>query len=147
MSAQCRLSLATAAVAIGCMAASPSTAQDQPGTPQDQIIVQNPKPSTTVNAKTAGSANLLEVPLVNNIPGGVKVPMPKSPVEGDKNAAQHGMKYFGGCNCVGCHAANGGGGMGPSLSNSFFKFGADPAQMYNVIAHGGPQGMPAWGSV
>ena len=59
------------------------------------------------------------------------------------NAAQRGMKYFVGFNCVGCHAANGGGGMGPALSNGSFKFGSEPAQMYNVIAHGGPQ--TQWG--
>jgi cytochrome c oxidase cbb3-type subunit III len=147
MSAQYRASLAAAAVAIGCMATSPSLAQDQPGTPQDQTIVQNPNASTIVNAKTASSGSFLEIPQVNNIPGGVKVPLPKSPVDGDKNAVQRGMKYFTGFNCVGCHAPNGGGGIGPSLSNTFFKFGADLAQMYNVIAHGGPQGMPAWGSV
>jgi cytochrome c oxidase cbb3-type subunit 3 len=77
----------------------------------------------------------------------VQVTKPKSPVGNDPNAAERGRKYFIGFNCVGCHAANGGGGMGPSLSNSFFKFGSDPSQMYNVIAHGAPLGMPAWGSV
>jgi cytochrome c oxidase cbb3-type subunit III len=137
------------AIAGAVLLSSPlvSLAQDQPGTPQQQTIAQKPDASNIMNEITASSGNLLTVPLVNNIPGGVKVPMPKSPVEGDKNAVQRGMKYFVGFNCVGCHAANGGGGMGPSLSNTFFKFGDQPAQMYNVIAHGGPQGMPAWGSV
>jgi cytochrome c oxidase cbb3-type subunit III len=137
------------AIAGAVLLSSPlvSPAQDQPGTPQQQMIAQKPDASNIMNEITASSGNLLTVPLVNNIPGGVKVPMPKSPVEGDKNAVQRGMKYFVGFNCVGCHAANGGGGMGPSLSNTFFKFGDQPAQMYNVIAHGGPQGMPAWGSV
>jgi cytochrome c oxidase cbb3-type subunit III len=137
------------AIAGAVLLSSPlvSPAQDQPGTPQQQTIAQKPDASNIMNEITASSGNLLTVPLVNNIPGGVKVPMPKSPVEGDKNAVQRGMKYFVGFNCVGCHAANGGGGMGPSLSNTFFKFGDQPAQMYNVIAHGGPQGMPAWGSV
>jgi cytochrome c oxidase cbb3-type subunit 3 len=124
-----------------------SFAQDKPGTPQQQTIAQKPDASNIMNEITASSGNLLTVPFVNNIPGGVKVPMPKSPVEGDSNAASRGMKYFVGFNCVGCHAPNGGGGMGPSLSNRFFKFGSEPAQMYNVIAHGGPQGMPAWGTV
>ena len=122
-------------------------AQDRPGTPQQQTIAQRPDASNIMNEITGSSGNLLTVPQVNNIPGGVKVPMPKSPVEGDKNAVQRGMKYFVGFNCVGCHAANGGGGMGPALSTKPFKFGSEAAQMYNVIAHGGPQGMPAWGSV
>jgi cytochrome c oxidase cbb3-type subunit 3 len=87
------------------------------------------------------------VPLSHNIPGNVKVPSLKSPVGSDPQAVQRGMTYFNKFNCVGCHAANGGGGMGPALSNSFFKYGVDPAQMFNVIAHGAPFGMPAWGTV
>jgi cytochrome c oxidase cbb3-type subunit 3 len=124
-----------------------SLAQDQPGTPQQQTIAQKPDASNRVNAVTATSGNLLTVPFVNNIPGGVQVPEVKSPVGQDPNAAQRGMQFFTGFNCVGCHAANGGGGMGPALSNSFFKFGGRADQIYTVISHGGPQGMPAWGTV
>jgi cytochrome c oxidase cbb3-type subunit 3 len=124
-----------------------AVAQDRPGVPQESTIVQTPKASSEINALSSSAGNMHTVPLVNNVPGGVKVPLPKSPVENDSNAVSRGMKYFVGFNCVGCHAANGGGGMGPSLSNSFFKFGSEPAQIYNVIVHGAPQGMPAWGTV
>ena len=41
--------------------------------------------------------------------------------ENDAQAVERGMKYFTAFNCVGCHAANGGGGMGPALSNSNFS--------------------------
>ena len=146
MSARLAFSLAAAAVLFSGVA----FAQDkdaQPGTPEQQSLHQNPNAANITNETTPSAGNLLLVPLVNNIPGGVQVTKPESPVGKDPNAAERGRKYFVGFNCVGCHAANGGGGMGPSLSNNFFKFGAHPSQMYNVIAHGAPLGMPAWGSV
>ena len=119
----------------------------QPGTPGAQNLGQNPGAANAINEATPSAPNMLTVPLVNITPGGVSVPEIQSPVANDSNAAQRGMKYFISFNCVGCHMANGGGGMGPALSNSFFKFGDKPAQMFNVISHGAPLGMPAWGSV
>jgi cytochrome c oxidase cbb3-type subunit 3 len=59
---------------------------------------------------------------------------------------QRGMRYFLSFNCVGCHAPNGGGGMGPALSNRAFVYGSDPANVYLSISQGRPNGMPAWGA-
>ena len=118
-----------------------------PGTPQQHSLGQNPGAANAVNELTGSAGNMMIVPLVTNIPGGVEVPKIESPVANDPGAAERGKQYFVGFNCVGCHAANGGGGMGPALSNNFFKFGSEPAQIYNVISHGAPLGMPAWGSV
>jgi cytochrome c oxidase cbb3-type subunit III len=87
----------------------------------------------------------LRVPLVNNIPGGI-APEAKleNPMANDPASANRGMYYFNSFNCIGCHAPNGGGGMGPSLSSRTFKFGSEPANHFIVIAHGAPLGMPAW---
>lgn len=151
MSARLALSFATAALLILPGAAwaqnSPPPPSAEPGTPQQQNLGENPSGANSINTIMPSSSDMMTVPLVTNIPGGVEVPKPASPVANDPNAAERGRRYFIGFNCVGCHAANGGGGMGPALSNTFFKFGSDPAQMYTVISHGGPQGMPAWGSV
>ncbi len=89
----------------------------------------------------------LKVPLVNNIPGGM-APEAKlsNPMANDPASANRGMYYFNSFNCIGCHAPNGGGGMGPSLSSRTFKFGSEPANHFIVIAHGAPLGMPAWAS-
>src|SRR4051812_20245862 len=134
---------AAATLLLTGLAVAQNNPSQQPSPPE-----QKPAPDPNAGKDTAPTArNLQLVPLVGNVPGGVDVTKPESPVGTDPNAAERGRKYFIGFNCVGCHAANGGGGMGPSLSNTFFKFGDQPAQMYNVIAHGGPQGMPAWGSV
>lgn len=86
----------------------------------------------------------LKVPLVDNIPGGIAAEALTNPMANDPTSPDRGMQYFNTFNCVGCHAPNGGGGMGPSLSRRTFKFGGTPASHFIVIAHGAPLGMPAW---
>jgi cytochrome c oxidase cbb3-type subunit 3 len=74
-------------------------------------------------------------------------PQLKNPVGDDPQAIQRGMQYFTMFNCVGCHAPNGAGGMGPSLSGRPLIYGAEPAQIYLTIYQGRPRGMPAWGAM
>jgi cytochrome c oxidase cbb3-type subunit 3 len=92
---------------------------------------------------------LLQVPVSKLIPGNVPVqPSLGNPLDKNKDAAiQDGMRYFTSFNCVGCHMDNGGGGMGPALSNNAFIYGAKPENIYLSIVQGRPNGMPAWGSV
>lgn len=93
-------------------------------------------------------AEMLDVPVTSITPGDVKVsPKIENPAAEDSSAAARGMKYFADFNCSGCHAANGGGGMGPALSNRSFIYGDQPEQIYLSIAQGRPAGMPAWGTV
>jgi cytochrome c oxidase cbb3-type subunit 3 len=88
------------------------------------------------------------VPVVTLYPGDVPIrPEVKSPVADDPAAAQRGMEFFNQMNCVGCHAPNGAGGMGPSLSDSKFIYGSEPANIYLSILQGRPKGMPAWGGM
>lgn len=70
---------------------------------------------------------------------------PANPVGGDKAAIERGMQDFTRFNCVGCHAPNGGGGMGPSLSDAKWIYGSDPSDVFLTIYQGRPKGMPAWG--
>jgi cytochrome c oxidase cbb3-type subunit III len=91
---------------------------------------------------------LLHVPVTGIFPNFVR-PDPDLgalPVD-DPAAAYRGMGWFNQFNCVGCHAPNGAGGMGPSLSNASFKYGGDPANIYLTILQGRPLGMPAWGGI
>jgi cytochrome c oxidase cbb3-type subunit 3 len=91
---------------------------------------------------------LVHVPVVTLYPGAVPVrPTVKSPVADDPAAAQRGMEYFIQMNCVGCHAPNGAGGMGPALSNAKFVYGGEPENIYLSILQGRPNGMPAWGGM
>jgi cytochrome c oxidase cbb3-type subunit III len=51
-------------------------------------------------------------------------------------------------NCTPCHRADGGGVIGPNLTDDFWIHGGRPAQILNTIDVGVPdKGMPAWGAV
>jgi cytochrome c oxidase cbb3-type subunit 3 len=47
-------------------------------------------------------------------------------------------------NSSGCHA-NGGGGMGPALMDSEWRYGSDPQSLFETIMRGRPNGMPSFG--
>ncbi|WP_314957646.1 cytochrome c [Bradyrhizobium cosmicum] len=90
----------------------------------------------------------MRVPVTHLFPGAQpSSPIIKNPAQGDPNALQRGMTYYINFNCVGCHAPNGGGGMGPALSNGLFTYGSQPENIYLSIYQGRPNGMPAWGAV
>jgi cytochrome c oxidase cbb3-type subunit 3 len=95
-----------------------------------------------------GPKALLQVPVSPLSPGGVPFPAPvKNPEAGDPAAIDRGMQAFQSMNCIGCHAPNGGGGMGPALSERQFIYGREPANIYLSIYQGRPNGMPAWGQM
>ena len=48
-------------------------------------------------------------------------------------------------NCIDCHGADGSGAMGPSLADGRWHFGGGPAEVFESIYQGRPDGMPAWG--
>jgi cytochrome c oxidase cbb3-type subunit 3 len=49
-------------------------------------------------------------------------------------------------NCVACHAADGGGGIGPNLTDAFWIHGGAITDLYAVITDGVlAKGMPPWG--
>lgn len=68
-----------------------------------------------------------------------------NPYEGDPVAVAQGKALFSAMNCVYCHGAGGSGLMGPPLNAHGWRYGGAPAQIYNSIHDGRPQGMPAWG--
>ena len=71
----------------------------------------------------------------------------KNPHEGDANAIATGAKLFVAYNCMDCHGADGSGAMGPSLADGRWHFGGAPAEVFESIYQGRPEGMPAWGSL
>src|SRR5512140_2126879 len=70
-----------------------------------------------------------------------------NPHEGDANAVATGAKLFVSYNCIDCHGADGSGAMGPSLADGRWHFGGAPAEVFESIYQGRPEGMPAWGSL
>jgi cytochrome c oxidase cbb3-type subunit 3 len=67
-----------------------------------------------------------------------------NPYEGNAAGIAEGQRLFSWYNCSGCHA-NGGGGMGPPLIKSEWLYGDQPANLFESIVKGRPNGMPAWG--
>lgn len=94
----------------------------------------------------ANADRLIKTPVTSQFPGGISInPDLPNPVANDPDAPNRGMRDFADFNCVGCHAPNGGGGMGPSLSDRVFIYGSKPSQIFLTIVQGRPHGMPAWG--
>lgn len=67
-----------------------------------------------------------------------------NPLEGQPAAVAGGKRLFVQMNCAGCHNYSLAGGMGPNLSDRYWRYGGTPAAIYQSIAGGRPQGMPAW---
>ena len=91
------------------------------------------------------AAQLIAVPV-----GGTHIPLQKpvqqiaNPYEKDPSAIAQGRALFHSMNCVGCHAPEGGGGIGPPLSDHVWIYGGEPAQIFMTIMQGRPNGMPSF---
>lgn len=84
---------------------------------------------------------------VGPVPGGLPQPEGRAnPLAGDPVSLQDGRRLFLWYNCVGCHGGHAGGGMGPTLRRKDFLFGHADAQIFDSIAEGRSEGMPAWGT-
>lgn len=83
---------------------------------------------------------------VGPVPGGVSEPeVHLNPYGNDPVAIQDGRRLFDWYNCSGCHGGHGGGGMGPSLRDKVWLYGDRDDQIFDSIAEGRSNGMPAWG--
>jgi cytochrome c oxidase cbb3-type subunit III len=84
---------------------------------------------------------------VGPIPGGVQpAHYLTNPMASDPVALQDGRRLFNWYNCSGCHGGHAGGGMGPSLRDEVWIYGNRDDQIFDSIAQGRANGMPAWGS-
>lgn len=92
------------------------------------------------------AGQLIAVPVGGtHIPVGNPVQQVASPYkDGDPAAITQGRALFHSMNCVGCHAPDGGGGMGPPLSDHVWIYGGEPAQIFMTIMQGRPNGMPSF---
>jgi cytochrome c551/c552 len=138
------LLLSVLCVTIGC--------RNNGGTAGDTSAVGASASSTEQNATShllvAGdSLRLIEHSEI--LPAGFPLqvkPLPiKNPYEGDKQAIATGAQLFVGYNCLDCHGADGSGAMGPSFQDGRWHFGGSPAEVFESIYQGRPDGMPAWG--
>lgn len=82
---------------------------------------------------------------VDLVPGGAAPPVVRvNPFEGDAHALAEGQRLYDWMNCSGCHFA-GGGGIGPPLMDDDWIYGGRPDQIFDSIASGRSNGMPAYG--
>jgi cytochrome c oxidase cbb3-type subunit 3 len=79
-------------------------------------------------------------------PGGpiAAAPRPANPSNGNAYDIAEGQRLYDWFNCSGCHF-NGGGGIGPPLIKTEWIYGGEPANLFDTIVKGRPNGMPAWG--
>ena len=84
---------------------------------------------------------------VGPVPGIGDAPQPVNPLAGDAAARATGRRLFVAYNCAGCHGDHGGGGMGPSLRDPVWIYGGTDADVFDSIAQGRANGMPAWGTL
>ena len=110
---------------LAIMVGTPALAQQSlPQSQEAQMPTTTPRPNFGGTVGNGRPGVFMQVPVSHLFPGAQPdPPQIKNPVQGDPNAEQRGMTYFVNFNCVGCHAPNGGGGMGPALSNNVFIYG------------------------
>ena len=76
---------------------------------------------------------------------GVMTPETLLALSKDKGTVRQGREIFV-TTCVACHRADGGGIVGPNLTDDFWIHGGGPDNVLATIMHGvAEKGMPAWG--
>jgi cytochrome c oxidase cbb3-type subunit III len=96
--------------------------------------------SATEQAERSGSLQ----PAVS-LTGKVREPVHnESPYDDNAFAVNQGKRLFRWYNCNGCHSM-GGGGIGPALMDAQWKYGSEPAIIFQSIMQGRPEGMPSFG--
>jgi cytochrome c oxidase cbb3-type subunit 3 len=68
----------------------------------------------------------------------------ENPFAKNQLAISEGKRLFSNFNCAGCHSSNGGGGMAPPLIDSEWIYGSEPANVFDTIVKGRPNGMPSF---
>lgn len=102
----------------------------------------DPLPPTAEPAQAAPRSSALQ-PATHQGSGTALAPRHESPYEENAYNVAQGKRLFRWFNCNGCHGA-GGGGMGPPLMDSQWRYGSEPAQVFESIMRGRPNGMPSF---
>jgi cytochrome c oxidase cbb3-type subunit 3 len=99
------------------------------------------RPFENVGAATGPVRQVAASPLVA---GAAAQATPQtSPYQENAWGIAEGKRLYEQFNCVGCHA-HGGGGMGPPLMDDAWIYGSHPANIFETIVDGRPNGMPAF---
>ncbi|HET7457188.1 MAG TPA: c-type cytochrome [Gemmatimonadaceae bacterium] len=131
----------------GCGGASDAaTVQDRPA---PDAKAPAPNATQAPNAARGAGDTLRFVAHAEHVPAGFPSrdrPLAlANPYEGNARARATGAQLFVAYNCIDCHGADGSGAMGPSLADGRWHFGGAPAEVFESIYQGRPDGMPSWG--
>jgi cytochrome c oxidase cbb3-type subunit III len=100
------------------------------------------RPFQTLSRSTEPVQNVTQTTLR---PGSGPAPVSgqQGPFHNNAWGMAEGKRLYTVYNCAGCHA-NGGGGMGPPLMDDRWIYGSAPANIYQTIVEGRPNGMPSF---
>jgi cytochrome c oxidase cbb3-type subunit 3 len=100
----------------------------------------------SLTASASDAQRVLPVRDGRNQPGPLQLSASamKNPYEGNAYAISQGQQLYEQYNCSGCHF-HGGGGIGPPLMDKEWIYGNSPANIYESISEGRPNGMPSFG--
>jgi cytochrome c oxidase cbb3-type subunit III len=102
------------------------------------------RPPMREGAPVSGSAG---APRTSGFEAGPPRTLPAEPAGYERNprVLREGERLYGWMNCGGCHGGLGGGGIGPPFADDDWIYGGDPANVFQSIVQGRPNGMPAFG--
>jgi len=106
---------------------------------------ERPRGPAVVMARSEGAPGAVPV---GDLAGAAVARLPAdlpNPLSGDAGAIQEGRRLYVRLNCADCHGFEAKGAMGPDLTDTYWRYGGTPVQIYKSIYEGRPQGMPAWG--
>ena len=130
---QCHRLAATAALAIATLLSSCSRSSG--GSTTEVVAQPEPAANAIGDVPLGDVAGAAQSTLATQFP---------NPYGNDPQAVQQGHELFVKMNCAGCHGYGAKGGMGPNLTDGYWRYGGVPASIFNSIYQGRPQGMPAW---
>jgi cytochrome c oxidase cbb3-type subunit 3 len=146
MTGQTRGLILAAAIAVGCRGKSQDIrggASGEVSLPQGQANVLRTADTTGLPAEgVLGRVAIGDLAGVGNNTLDATV---LSPYGDNMAAIKEGDDLFVSMNCAACHGYDLKGGMGPNLTDTYWRYGGSPANIYKSIFEGRPQGMPAWG--
>lgn len=96
-----------------------------------------------VNELPVANARTLKPVLSQNYAGPPPPAADYSPFQNNAYGTAEGKRLFALYNCSGCHS-HGGGGMGPALMDDKWIYGSRPANIFESIVEGRPNGMPSF---
>lgn len=107
-------------------------------------VERAPRPVPIASAQRAQGVEISAIAAGGGAPAARdETPVDPSGYESTGFAVSQGAQLFRYYNCVGCHA-QGGGGIGVAFLDDRWIYGSEPAQIYQTIVEGRPNGMPSF---